>query len=179
VVLHSPDLMPNDVCDLVRRDHEDIERAVTEMVDPHRSPTELAESLDTLRLELAVHVASQAKVFDALRAHGRDLGIMRLVAMQEHDDHVGQRNAVHELLRTRPASLAWYELALHLRISILDHDFRADQDVWTMREHVSPELRAQLAELYATQRMLVVTSTSPYRIVEQRVLAEAVRRASH
>ena len=171
--------MPNDVCELVRRDHDDIERAVTEMVDPQRTPAELAESLDTLRLVLAVHIASQAKVFDALRAHGRDLGILKLVAMQEHDDHVGQRNLVRALLQTRPASLAWYDLALRLRIAILDHDFRADQDVWSMREHVSPELRTQLAELYATQRMLVVTSTSPYRIVEQRVLAEAVRRASH
>jgi hypothetical protein len=170
--------MRNDVCELVRRDHEEIERAVAEMVDPQRSPAELVESLETLRLALAVHVASQAKVFEALRAHGRDLRILRFVAMQEHDDHIGQRNALYTLQWTRPASLAWYDEALRLRIAILDHDFRAEQCVWTLREHVSVELRAQLATLYATQRMLVITSTSPHRIAEQRVIAEAVRRAS-
>jgi hypothetical protein len=150
-----------DVCALVRRDHEDLDRALVAMVDPLTEPTELSNLLDVFRLALAVHSAAEANMLDALLGWGGSPRTLGILAMQTRVEHAGQRAAAESLAMMRPASIAWYSHALELRVLVLDHSSRSDHMRWTLDEHVPASIQQGLAGEYATQRMRVLASTSP------------------
>lgn len=153
--------MTLDVCALVRRDHEDLDRALAAMVDPLTPPTELSNLLDVFRLALAVHAAAEAKVIDGLLARARAPRTLGILAMQTRVEHGAQRAAAESLGLARPASIAWYEQALELRVLVLDHASRGLESRCVLEDYLPPELRHSLAGEYATQRMRVLASTSP------------------
>jgi hypothetical protein len=157
-----------DVCALVRRDHEDLDRALAAMVDPGLAPNELSYILDALRLALAVHSATEAKVFGTLLASVRAPSTLTMLAAQARAEHLAQRTAADDLTFVRPGSIAWYERALELRVSMLDHSGRAEQTRWTIQDHVPLDVQHRLAREYATERMRVLASTSPYGLAERR-----------
>lgn len=153
--------MTLDVCALVRRDHEDLDRALVAMVDPLTSPAELSNLLDVFRLALAVHSAAEANVLDAVSSWGGSPRTLSILAMQTRVEHAAQRAAAESLALLRPASIAWYSHALELRVLVLDHSSRADHMRWTLDEHVPGSIQEALAGQYATQRLRVLASTSP------------------
>jgi hypothetical protein len=160
--------MTLDVWGLVRGDHDDLDRALTAMVDPATPPKELANLLEVFRLALAVHAAAESAVFDLLltRVHApRTLGML---ATQTRVEHVAQRMAADALHGVRPASLDWYEHALQLRVLVVDHALRANHTRWTLLDHVPAEVRRALASEYATERMRVLASTSPLLLAQRR-----------
>jgi hypothetical protein len=150
-----------DVCALVRRDHDDLDRALNEMVDPHTSPAELSNLLDVFRLAHAVHSAAESKVLEKMMTRiggARTLGIL---AMQARVEHVAQRAAADSLGLVRPGSIAWYSQALELRVLVLDHASRAELARTTFEEQLPAEIHREMAGEYATQRMRVLATTSP------------------
>jgi hypothetical protein len=153
--------MTLDVCALVRRDHEDLDRALVAMVDPLTPPAELSNLLDVFRLALAVHSAAEANVMDALLQRAGSPRTLSILAMQTRVEHVAQRAAAESLSLIRPASIAWYSHALELRVLVLDHGSRSDHMRWTLQEHLPTSLQEGLAGEYATHRMRVLASTSP------------------
>jgi hypothetical protein len=162
-----------DVCALVRRDHEDMDRAFAAMVDPVTPPNELSNLLDVMRLALAVHTAAEAKVLELLLARMTLPRTLGMLVTQTRLEHVAQRAGVDALTRIRPASLAWYEYALELRVLVLDHSGRADQLRWTLEDHVPHDLQRRLGSEYATERMRVLASTSPMIVAQLRDAALA------
>jgi hypothetical protein len=150
-----------DVCALVRRDHEDLDRALVAMVDPLTPPAELSNLLDVFRLALAVHSAAEANVLDALVDWGGSPRTLGILAMQTRVEHAAQRAAAESLSMLRPASIAWYSHALELRVLVLDHGSRAEHMRWTLDEIVPASIQQGLAGHYATERMRVLASTSP------------------
>lgn len=160
--------MGNDVCVLVRRDHDDIDRAFSAMIDPATPPKELSNLLEILRLALAVHSAAEAKVLDLLLTRAEGPRSLPSLASQSRLEHVAQRSAADALTRLRPGSLGWYEHTIELRVLVLEHAVRADQLRWTVLEHVSPELQKLMGSEYATERMRVLASTSPLALAHQR-----------
>jgi len=160
--------MGNDVCALVRRDHDDIDRAFSAMIDPATPPKELSNLLEILRLALAVHSAAEAKVLDLLIARAEGPRSLPSLVSQSRLEHVAQRAAADALVRLRPASIGWYEHAIELRVLVLEHAMRADQMRWRVLEHVSPALHGMLGSEYATERLRVLASTSPLAIAHQR-----------
>ena len=157
-----------DVCALVRRDHDDLDRALGAMVDPKTSPKELASLLDIFRLALAVHTAAEAKVLDALLQRVKGPRTLNMLALQTRIEHVAQRAAADALVGIRPASIAWYDGALELRVTVMDHAARADQTRWTLEDHVPVDVQRALAGEYATERMRVLASTSPLALAQNR-----------
>lgn len=160
--------MGNDVCALVRRDHDDIDRAFSAMIDPATPPKELSNLLEILRLALAVHSAAEAKVLDLLLARAVGPRSLPSLASQSRLEHVAQRAAADALTRLRPGSIGWYEHTIELRSLVLEHAARADQWRWTMLEHVSPAVQQEIRGEYATERMRVLASTSPLAVAHQR-----------
>src|SRR3954466_8142164 len=110
-----------DVCALVRRDHDDLDRALNAMVDPHTAPVELSNLLDVFRLAHAVHSAAESKVMDTMLARAGGPRTLSILAMQARVEHVAQRAAADALGLVRPGSIAWYSQALELRVLVLDH----------------------------------------------------------
>jgi hypothetical protein len=157
-----------DVCELVRRDHDDIDQAFALMVDPATPPDELNHLLEILRLALAVHTAAEAKVLDLLLARTNVPRSLGMLVAQTRLEHVAQRSGVDSLTRIRPASVAWYEYALELRVLVLDHAGRAEQMRWTLEDHVPRDLHRELGSEYAAERLRVLASTSPMIIAQRR-----------
>jgi hypothetical protein len=162
-----------DVCELVRRDHDDMDRAFSLMVDPSTTPKELSNLLEILRLALAVHTAAEAKVLELLVTRMNGPRALGMLVTQTRLEHVAQRAGVDALTRIRPASIAWYEYALELRVLVLDHAGRADQLRWTLEDHVPRELHRVLGSEYATERLRVLGSTSPMIVAQCRDAALA------
>ncbi|MBV8757397.1 MAG: hypothetical protein JO257_08990 [Deltaproteobacteria bacterium] len=156
------------MCALVRRDHDDLDRALGAMVDPRTSPKELAALLDVFRLALAVHTAAEAKVLQALLARVVGPRTLHMLALQTRVEHVAQRAAADALVGARPGSIGWYDGALELRVSVMDHAARAEQTRWTLEDHVPGDVQRVLAGEYATERMRVLASTSPIALARHR-----------
>jgi hypothetical protein len=160
--------MGPDVCGLVRRDHDDLDRALAAMVDPRTSPKELSNLLEVLRLALAVHSAAESKILDTLLARVSGPRTLSILALQTRIEHVSQRAAADALLGARPGSIGWYDGALELRVTVMDHAARAEQTRWTLEDHVPLAIQHALASEYATERMRVLASTSPLVVARRR-----------
>lgn len=158
-----------DVCALMRRDHDDLDRGLVAMVDPMTPIDELMTLLDVMKLALAVHVAAEVKVFQSLLAAVPGLLPVRLVDTQSRDDHTRQHQVLDSLARTRAGSDAWYSRALELRVLVMDHAERADLARWALHDHVPPPLRRRLASDYATERLRVLARTSPVMLAREQL----------
>lgn len=150
-----------------------MDRAFSLMVDPSTTPKELSNLLEILRLALAVHTAAEAKVLELLVTRMNGPRALGMLVTQTRLEHVAQRAGVDALTRIRPASIAWYEYALELRVLVLDHAGRADQLRWTLEDHVPRELHRVLGSEYATERLRVLGSTSPMIVAQCRDAALA------
>jgi hypothetical protein len=160
--------MTNGLCELVRQDHDDHERTLAAMVDPRTRPNELYSLLDFLQLAIAVHAAAEARVLSILLAKHKSPRALAMIAAQTRMEHRAQRAILKDLLRISPGSLAWYDRTLELRVLAIDHAARADYARWTYEEHLGGELRHQLAAEYATDRMQLLSTTSPIVIADSR-----------
>jgi hypothetical protein len=149
-----------DLCDLIRRDHEELVRALAALVDPSATRTKMAEHLDLFRVALEVHAAAEAKALEALRARATDSCIRALIARDTSSDHDAHRRAATALLRVRPGTDAWHDAAGELEVAMLEHVCRTARTWWTVREYAPQALRKQLAVEYANERMKAATSPS-------------------
>jgi hypothetical protein len=160
--------MGPDVCTLVARDHDEIDRAFALLVEPATPPRELQDVLDVVKLATCVHAAAEARILQLLVARTPSLRVLSMIATQTRAEHVSITNALDALGRLRPASLAWYEHAIELRAVVLAHACRCEQLRWTLRDHAPADLPDLLASEYATQRMLVLSSSAPDLVARRR-----------
>jgi hypothetical protein len=165
-----------DLCGLVRRDHDDLDRALHVLVDPTTTADDLTALLDVFQLALAVHVAAEAIVVTWLLNGIVAPPALRMVVAQASYVHDAQQRAAIALAAVSPATSAWYERALELRVLVLDHTTRAELTRWTLQDHVPMILHSTLAARYATERMRVLARTSPLAIAQARA-SELARRA--
>jgi len=157
-----------DLCGWVRRDHDDLDRALVGMCDPATPPKELANLVEVLRLALAVHSATEAHVLDLMLTRVGGPRALSMIATHTRIEHSAQRVAAQRLLEIRPASLAWYEHAAALRDLVLDHASRAERARWTFEDHLPADIRKALAIEYAHERMRVLGCTSPLDLAQRR-----------
>lgn len=165
--------MVPDLCALVRRDHDDLDRALVAMLDTETPRAELETLVDVFRLALAVHIAAETKILDALVMRLDPPPALRYVATQARREHVAQQESIDELLRWRPGTAKWYAAALELRVLVLDHAARAELTRWSLQDHVPPADQRALASDYATERMRVLATTSPLALAAARAHAVA------
>lgn len=165
--------MVPDLCALVRRDHDDLDRAIVAMLDSQTPHSELVTLVDVFRLALAVHVAAETKVLDALVIRLDPPPALRFVAAQAKREHIAQQDSLDELLRLAPGTGAWFAAVLELRVLLLDHAVRAELTRWSLQDHVPPADQRRLAAEYATERMRVLATTSPLALAVARAHAVA------
>jgi hypothetical protein len=163
--------MVQDVCGLVRNDHDDLDRALAAMVDLTTTSDELVRLLEVFRLALAVHLTAETKVFDLLVARGPAPGALRMIVEQTRREHAAQQEASDGLFTTEPRSNEWYARALDLRILVLDHASRGDLLRWTLHDHLSLEQHRALARDYATERLIALSRTSPTALAREQLAA--------
>ena len=151
-----------DLSELVRRDHADLDRALIAMTSTTTPVGELSELLDVFRLALAVHIVAEACVLDVL------LGVvttprdaLRWAIAQVQQEHALQQAVAEDLETIEPGSAAWYDRAVKLRIDVLDHATHAELMRGSLEAHLSCDDRRMLASRFATERMRVLSTTSP------------------
>lgn len=155
--------MAVDLCDLLRNDHDDLDRALGAMIDPITTTRELSSLLEIVQLALAVHSAAEAKILEMMLSHGVVPRTLGLLASQVQTEHAAQRAAAAALTHIRPGSIGWYSHAQGLRRLVVDHATRAD---W---QHIPVSLQRALAGEYATERMRVLGTTQPLAVADNRV----------
>jgi hypothetical protein len=156
--------MAQDVYGLVRLDHDDLDRALRAMSDAATAVDELAGLLDVFRLALAVHVAAEARVLQSLLDGGHAAPVLRAMVTQIYLEHRWQQQRATALSGIAPGSEDWYDGALELRILVLDHAAREDHLRWQLQAELGRRLLLTLAAEYATERMRVLSTTSPLAV---------------
>lgn len=153
--------MGTDVCALVRRDHEDLDRTLTALLDERRSRSERIELLDAFRIGLVAHVAAESAVFANLVVRTRPPLLVRLIVKQLDEEHHTQLAAIDSIAMEQTGSSTWCERLLQLRIQFLDHAAREDYFPSSLHDHVPAHERRQLAAEYATERLRAMSALAP------------------
>jgi hypothetical protein len=156
-----------DLCTLARRDHDELDRALLAMLDPRSAPRDQSNLLEVFRLALAVHLVAESRVLGTLVSLVRPPTALRLQIAQLRTDHIGQQLSAERLAAIEPGSDDWYSSALELRVMVLDHAKREDYLRAAIDDHVPTALNRGLVAEYATERMRVLTDTSPVGLAQQ------------
>jgi Hemerythrin HHE cation binding domain len=150
--------MPTDFSTLLQRDHVDLQKELTLLLDPMATAVELRGSLDGVRLGLTAHAEAEDIVLGRFEGSSQ-LGV--LIA-QARSAHLAQEGALSALVSARPGSAAWRDRAHHLRDLIQRHAAQAEQLLLPgLRLHLSREAYAALAGAFATERLRQLAMLQP------------------
>ena len=150
--------MPTDLLTLLQRDHLDLQKELTLLLDPAATVAELRGALDGVRLGLTAHAEAEDIVLGQLEAV-RPLDV--LIA-QARAAHIAQEHALSALVSTRPGSARWRERACHLRDLIHQHALQEEQGLLpALRLHAPPEVYDALAGAFATERLRQLAMMQP------------------
>lgn len=152
---------PVDLCSLARRDHDELDLALSAMVSPETPLRELPTLLDVFRLGLAVHLVAEARVHQTLHAIVRPPRSLRVQLASLRHDHASQQQVAERMMKLDPGCDDWYCAALELRVLLLDHARRQDYLRAPLEERVPAAINRGLVAQYATERMKLLASTSP------------------
>jgi hypothetical protein len=163
--------MPMDFVTLLRRDHSDLQKELTQLLDPTATLAQLRSSLDGVRLGLTAHAEAE----DIVLARFEFLPKLQLLIAQARAAHLAQEGALSALVTARPATASWRERAQHLRELVQAHAAQEERELLpALQQHASPEDFAGLAGAFATERLRQLAMLQPSAPVFMPfVLAEA------
>jgi hypothetical protein len=149
--------MPTDFGTLVQRDHVDLQKELTDLLDPRATPAQLGESLDGVRLGLIAHAEAADIVlgrFDAISALEPVVALARAA-------HLAQEGALSALVSARPATPIWRDRALHLRDLVHHHAIQEEVElVPALRQHAR-QIYDSVAGAFATERLRQLAMLQP------------------
>ena len=150
--------MPTDLFELLRRDHTDVQQALTQLLDPAATTADLRMGIDGVRLGLTAHAEAQDIVlarFEVVPALRGPVGAARAA-------HLAQEHALSALLSSHPGTAPWRDRAGYLRELIADHAEHEEAQLGVaLRQHTPVELYAQLAGAFATERLRQLAMLQP------------------
>ena len=150
--------MPTDFGTLVQRDHVDLQKELSQLLDPLATVVQLSDALDGVRLGLTAHAEAEDIVlgrFDAITA------VAPLVA-RARAAHLVQEGALSALVSARPGTSIWRERAMHLRELVRHHAAQEEIELLpALRYHAPGELYAKLAGAFATERLRQLAMLQP------------------
>lgn len=166
--------MPTDFLSLLRRDHDDLRKELTQLLDPTATIAQLRSSLDGVRLGLTAHAEAQ----DIVLARFELIPALEVLIARARAAHLAQEGALTALVTARPGTPTWRDRAHHLRELVHLHAKQEeDQLLPALRQHAAEEDIAGLAGAFATERLRQLAMLQPSAPVFMPfVLAE--RRAS-
>lgn len=167
--------MPTDFLTLLQRDHVDLQKELTLLLDPMATAVDLRGSLDGVRLGLTAHAEAE----DIVLGRFEEIAPLRGLVAQARAAHLAQENALSALVSARPGSTAWRDRARHLRDLVHGHAVQEEQSLLPgLRLHVTREGYAALAGAFATERLRQLAMLQPSAPVYITGYAMADARAS-
>jgi len=153
-----------DLCELARRDHDDLDRALQAMLAPETPAREVTNLLEIFRMCLAVHLIAESRVFATMVSMVRPPPTLRLQIAELRNEHIAQQRIAERLARMEPCTDDWCTTALELRVMLLDHAKREDYLRAALDDHVPTGIGRGIAAQYATERMQLLGTTSPLQL---------------
>jgi hypothetical protein len=167
--------MPTDFLTLLRRDHVDLQKELTQLLDPTATVAQLRSSLDGVRLGLTAHAEAEDIVL------GRFEGIVALEVLvaQARAAHLAQEGALSALVSARPGTPTWRDRAHHLRELVHYHAEQEEQYLLPgLRIHAPREMYDGLAGAFATERLRQLAMLQPSAPICMSDISLAEARAS-
>jgi hypothetical protein len=150
--------MSTDFLALVQRDHVDLQKELTLLLDPIASSAELRSSLDGVRLGLTAHAEAEDIVLGRFEA----ISLLDALVAQARASHLAQESALSALVSARPGTTSWRDRACHLRDLVRHHAAQEEQYlVPGLRLHAPREMYHALAGAFATERLRQLSMLQP------------------
>jgi hypothetical protein len=154
---------------LLRRDHDDILRALARMLDLNASPTEARDALDTASLGLAVHATAESRLFASI-TQIQPIPALQWLATTARREHLRQQATAQGLDGEAPL---WYQRGIELHETLVEHGSHGDRVAAVLKECLPRRVFDGLAGRYATERLRILGATSPVLLVSNEVVAAA------
>lgn len=153
-----------DLSGLVRRDHEDLDRALLAMIAPRETRETLRGLLDGAQLALSAHIEAEQEVMQVFMARSPSRLGMRKYVNEIAAQHRAQDEALRAIRDTSPGTTSWYFRVVELRVLVLDHTSREPYLRAALAEHVSVDDNRELARDYATARLRQLSLMYPFEL---------------
>ena len=150
--------MPADFMTLLRRDHSDLQKELTQLLDPTATIAQLRSSLDGVRLGLTAHAEAE----DIVLAKFELVPALQVLVAQARAAHLAQEGALSALVTARPGTAGWRDRAHHLRELVHHHAHQEETQLLpAIAEHALAEDVAGLAGEFATERLRQLAMLQP------------------
>lgn len=150
--------MPTEFGTLVQRDHVDVQKELTRLLDPAATRSQLSSALDGVRLGLTAHAEAE----DIVLGRFESIPALGLVLAEARAAHLAQEGALAALVCARPGTAVWRERAVHLREMIRRHALREELELLpALRCHAPRDLYQGLAGAFATERLRQLAMLQP------------------
>ena len=144
---------------LLRRDHDEVEVGLRELVRPRTF--DLRNIIDGVRLGMLAHAEAEDIVLDAMLGATHDEVLHRTMA-EARAAHREQERALGALMRSVPGTSPWRDRALHLIALVRHHKTAHETALHDALEHHAPhEVVGRLAGAFATERMRQLAMLAP------------------
>jgi hypothetical protein len=150
-----------DIRMLLQRDHEDLERGLTALLDPTASIAHIRTNLDGIRLGLTAHAEAEDIVFNVAIAHSTAARVLTLVIEEASQAHHVQEVALAALVCAPLGSAAWYDNASWMRELVIEHAKYEEECVLEAIGELAPEVYPELAARFATERLRQLSMLAP------------------
>src|SRR5262249_14160145 len=112
--IHTAARMPhmgNDLLALLQRDHQDLERGLTELVEAGASARQIRDTLDGIRLGLTAHAEAEDIVLHAVVPMCSRIPELTALVSEVRAAHLAQEAALAALVCAPPGSITWCDRA--------------------------------------------------------------------
>lgn len=154
--------MGNDLLALLQRDHHDLERGLTELVEPGTSVRQIRDTLDGVRLGLTAHAEAEDIVLHAVLPLCASTPELATLVAEVRTAHLAQEAALAALVCSPPGSITWCDRAQRLYRLVVRHADTEQHDVLPLlRRAAPPGVYEALAGEFATERLRQVGMLQP------------------
>jgi hypothetical protein len=151
-----------DFLQLVRRDHEDLENGLRELVKPSISAREIRTALDGVRLCLTAHAEAEDIVLYATLAQYTPPAFVQQLVAEARRAHLEQESALAGLVCAMPETTTWRARAQQLLDLVRRHSAQEEQTVIpALRDHVPIAAYTAIAGKFATERLRQLALLQP------------------
>lgn len=165
--------MATDILALLKRDHEELARAIDELLDRSTTLAQIRTALDGARLGLTAHAEAEDIVFAYAVRHSSQPRALAVVVDEASQSHKLQEVALASLVCAPLGTPAWYDSAAWLRGLVMNHATYEEKHVIPAIRDLAPNVYKELAGRFATERLRQLSMLAPSAPV---YMPEAVRR---
>jgi hypothetical protein len=153
--------MGTDILALLRRDHEDLDKGLTALLDSTLTIGQIRTTLDGVRLGLTAHAEAEDIVFHGAIKLSTSARVLTLVVEEAAQAHHVQEVALAALVCAPLGSASWFDNAQWMRDLVREHSRYEEDCVLPAIRELAPKAYPDLAGRFATERLRQLSMLAP------------------